>query len=431
MKMRASFYECDITPPLGGYMPGQYGQAFALDVVNRLYAKALVIENEGNLAAILVVDTCGMPAEMTDIVTKRIYEYTGIRAESVCICSNHTHRGAPISDSPELNLYSDKTYKDVFFRLAADAVILAYKRLESATVSFACTEVNGISFNRNCIMDDGTYRTNSFEGAVGRLAGIDPALSILVFERDGKKIGAVINYALHQDTTDSIPGYTGDYSSILSKRLKEEYGNDFVSLFLLGTCGDINHLDGEKEAKGIFERRQYINIGNRLADEVISIAKNTTPVDGSISLSKEKITLKKRTLDETEARETVKRFMEEDIITFASRNLLYYFSTNETDETEAYIQVIRIGDVCIYALPGEIYVNWGLLIKEKSPFGKNIVVELSNSALGYVPTLDAFSQNSLIYETLLCYSSCLVPGAGQDIVDKALEMAGRLKSKEL
>ena len=128
--MRAAFYECDITPPLGGFIWGHYHRVFANDVIDRLYAKAVVTECDGEVAAILAIDTCSIPPKMHEVVTKRIFDYTGISAERVRITSNHTHWGAPVMDEPRLDCYADAPYQDVFFRLCADAVILAYKRLE-------------------------------------------------------------------------------------------------------------------------------------------------------------------------------------------------------------------------------------------------------------------------------------------------------------
>ena len=86
--MRASFYESDITPPLGGFMWGYYSKQIAQDVVDRLYARAVVLKQEETVAAFVTVDTCVIPPEMHGIVTDRIQEYTGIRPEAVCISSN-------------------------------------------------------------------------------------------------------------------------------------------------------------------------------------------------------------------------------------------------------------------------------------------------------------------------------------------------------
>ena len=56
--MRAAFYESDITPPLGGYLWGHYNRMHAEDVIDKFYAKAVVTECDGEVAAILAVDTC-------------------------------------------------------------------------------------------------------------------------------------------------------------------------------------------------------------------------------------------------------------------------------------------------------------------------------------------------------------------------------------
>ena len=85
--MRAAFYESDVTPPLGGYMWGHYREKRAAEVHERLTAKAVVVEDAGEVAAIVVIDSCAIPEAMRDIVTARIEEYTGIPAERVCLAS--------------------------------------------------------------------------------------------------------------------------------------------------------------------------------------------------------------------------------------------------------------------------------------------------------------------------------------------------------
>ena len=91
------------------------------------------------------------------------------------------------------------------------------------------------------------------------------------------------------------------------------------------------------------------------------------------------------------------------------------------------MQIIKIGDICICALPGEIYTRTGLNIKQKSPFEKTIIVENSNCYCGYIPTENAFEENSRLYEAALCNHSCLVPEAAQIIEEKALSMIEKIK----
>jgi hypothetical protein len=85
--MRAAFYECDITPPLGENMPGYYRANPAEDVLERIYAKG--IENCGELSyyifdtAYLTVSSDGLP--FLDVKTKVYFEKDGkITEQDLC-----------------------------------------------------------------------------------------------------------------------------------------------------------------------------------------------------------------------------------------------------------------------------------------------------------------------------------------------------------
>lgn len=428
--MRAAFYECDITPPLGGYMWGHYKKELAEDVLEKLYAKAVVVESDGEFAAIVAVDTCIIPAEMHEIVTKRIYDYTGIEPERVCIHSNHTHKGAPVSDSPEINCYADAAYKDVFFRLAADAVILAYKRLgdEEVTVKFGKIEVPGVAFNRTGILEDGSIVTHirGRRDVKKTLGGTDPDLSVIAFEKEGKTVGAIINFALHQDGTQGGIGYTGDFSSVMANTLKEYYGNNFVSLFVLGACGDINHSNPDLSV--VYPKNEYQLIGKKMAAAVCEVITDAEQVEGCVGVITEKVEIKRRIADAEFMNKKLSEMVQKPV---RLRNFLFYHSSNEAEYSELYIQAIKIGDVCVYALPGELFVQIGLDIKANSPFTNNIVVENCNSYCGYVPTKEGFAEKSILYEASLCYHSNLIPEACDILTKKALEIGNRLLQEEI
>ena len=425
--MRASFYECDVTPPLGGFLWGHYNEAYAKEVHNRLYAKAVVVEDEGDLAAIVVIDSCTLPPEMHDIVTKRIFEYTGIPAEKVCIASNHAHWGAPISDSPEIGCYADATYKDVFFRLCADAVILAYNRLDESAVKFGTSIAPGLAFCRNFELDDGKYvcHGRGRDNIKRALSEPDEELPILMFERDGKPFGAIICFACHQCTVggEHVTGYSGDYASVMSLKLKEKYGKDFVSLFLIGTCGDVNHVNPDKDQP----ITNYKSIGAKLAEYFKNSADDAKPLtEGGVKSVKEYLRVPRRDAKAESNRDKVAALTAAKSM-MRARNMLYYISKNEPEFTDLAVQCIKIGDTLIACLPGEIYTAFGKRIKKESPFKHTIVVENCNTYCGYIPTKEAFApEHDELYETSLCYHSCHIPEAGDMITDKALEIAKKI-----
>lgn len=431
--MRAAFYECDITPPLGGMMWGHYHDVRGMEVHDRLYAKAVVVEDEGEVAAIVVVDTCALPPDMHEAVTKRVQEFTGITPDRVCITSNHTHSGAPVSSDPANDCFADPTYKDVFLRLCADAITLAYRRLAPVEALYGSTEVYGIAFNRNFVLKDGRIVTHGR----GRtdidhpFGGTDPELPVLMFYRDGKPVGAIISYACHQCCLGSLykenPGYSGDYASELSHALKEQYGKDFVSLFILGTCGDINHVN--PDASVPVEPDHYRKMGRILADGVARAMENAQPVPGGVGAIKEVVEIQRRPSDNQSVMQQMQKRMQWDTNFMKIRNMMFYNAANTATSTKLYVQGIRIGDVCISALPGEVYVAFGKGIKEGSPFKRNMVIENSNSYCGYIPTKEAFCENSDLYEITLCMHSCHVPEAGDMLQEKALEIANKLAGK--
>ena len=430
--MRAGFYECDITPPLGGFLWGHYAKVFANTVYDRLYAKALVVEDGGELAAIVEVDACSVPADMHDFVTKRVFEYTGITPDRVCLSCNHSHAGASVGGAPELRVEPDTAYASVAYRLTADAIILAYERMEEVELSFGVKSVEGITFCRNFELNDGTLITHGRGKDIKRaLDEPDNDLSVVMFEKAGKPIGALINYSCHQCSMGALyknaPGYSGDYASILSNRLKEHYGHDFVSLFALGAAGNLNNTNPDISVPTDFERtgkEAYICIGNALADAVLSMEGKLTPIPGGVKVAKKILEIPRRTVTDYDLKLACQQLYGNKPARV--QNLLHYMGANEETSTKLAVQVIQIGDLGIFCMPGELYSAFGMRIKKESPFNRNIVVENCNYYTGYIPNADCFGENSQIYEVSLCFHSNLIPEAGTILTDAILELAKEL-----
>jgi neutral ceramidase len=68
-------------------------------------------------------------------------------------------------------------------------------------------------------------------------------------------------------------------------------------------------------------------------------------------------------------------------------------------------------------LPGEVFAELGLAIKQASPFKHTVVIELSNDNPAYIPTDKAFKEGS--YETI---NSRIAPGGGERLVAEAVRL---------
>ena len=408
--IKSAFYEKEITPPLGFKIPGYFNVRLGSDVKDRLYAKAVVIDNGKTTVAIAGIDAINIPNDFREIITKRVEEYTGISPENILLSANHTHTGIPRKDRN--TTVEEREYLNIMLSLVADCIILAYKRLVETNLTFGIGEVNGISFVRNYYMKNSTPTTNpgrlnpNIEKAV---ADIDPDLPVLFFKSScGKPLGALICFACHQDCVGGTE-YSGDFSSVLTKEMKKLFGEDFVTLFMAGTCGNINHFDVSSAEDA---PDHYVMMGKVLFGEAQKAIAQSKPVEGEEIVSKLEYIKINRTFIEPEVIEKAKHIVatvkpiegikiaadgtDPDQYNLAmSKKLLKFLEQPESYDVP--VQVIRIGDFLLYGFPTEIFCQFGMMVKESSPTRKNMVASLCNGSFGYVPTRDMFYPT--IYES--------------------------------
>ena len=79
---------------------------------------------------------------------------------------------------------------------------------------------------------------------------------------------------------------------------------------------------------------------------------------------------------------------------------------NKEEYDRAEVCALRIGDLGMVSLPGEMFCEFGLEIKKRSAAAHTVVIELANDALGYFPTRKAFGEGgyeptpgTTLYET--------------------------------
>ena len=89
---------------------------------------------------------------------------------------------------------------------------------------------------------------------------------------------------------------------------------------------------------------------------------------------------------------------------------------------EVEVQVVALGNTIAWvSLPGEIFVELGLAIKQDSPYPHTIIAELSNGAIGYIPSRRAYAQGNYEVVSALC-----AEGSGEMLVDAAVKLLEEL-----
>jgi hypothetical protein len=109
---------------------------------------------------------------------------------------------------------------------------------------------------------------------------------------------------------------------------------------------------------------------------------------------------------------------------YARRALLLHESP---DEVSVPLQVVRIGELGISAIPFEVFAETGLELKRKGPLQPTFTIELANGAYGYLPTPPQHALGG--YETWLGTNRVEVE-ASEKIVRALLAMFETLKTAQ-
>lgn len=436
-EFRAGAAAVDITPRQPVPLGGSYAVRFSQGILDRVYAKAIVIEQGGRKAAFVELDLSGTTRSSVQAARKLIAAQVGIPPQRVMISATHTH-SAPVTtrDSVMDQVNGGATPQAVDFsatlpELIARAVAQADAKLAPAKSSVVIGREENLSFNRRFVLANGAYVwQGKHPPEAARPAGpIDPDVGI--WRLSGKGAGAptlatYVNFAMHP-TALSGNLISPDYPGYLAKRLAEFLGADALTFFANGCCGNINQSDPHwtDQPRG---PREGERIGTILAAAVFLAWPKLQPLETwppraqsvVLNLPRQKYTEEQL----QSARNVLRRIPDKklNIPTMAQAVRILDTAAKSTQPLEAEVQVVAVGkDLAIVALPGEIFVELGLALKKASPFKYTYIAELSNGSIGYVPNREAYPQG--LYEVL---SARGAPGSGEMLVQAALKMLSEL-----
>ena len=433
-----------ITPPLGSSIPGYFEDRRVTGVKDDLYAHALVIQADPPLA-ILSLDIIAVSAETVAAIRRGAEAELGIPGERVFVHATHTHTGGPVMGA--FGTQGDQAYLDTLARNCVEALRQAQAHAVPAALGFAGASVPGYAFNRRYWMQDGSVRTNPGIGnpEVVRPAGpVNDDLALVAFRPATGPLTLLVNYALHLDTVGGTE-ICADYPGFLRRALQEKLGADTVVLFLNGACGDINHLDvlgGAPPTNVAHDLFMAVSrdctvtprTGSALADAVLALLPGVEyAADWAVGEAHELLTVgvRQATPEQIARARAVRAERGDQPLTDAEeiydREALHLSEEGQTEATLE-IQALRLGPVALVGIPNEVFTELAQAIQVRSPYAHTLVVELANGCEGYLPTPRAFAEGG--YETMLARSSKLVPEAGAQVVEKAVEVLGELMNNK-
>ena len=447
--LKAGSATANITPPLGTAIPGGFRARYAENVDDELFAKAIVLDNGETRIAMVTCDLIAVTEQMVDCAKQRIADRCGIPPDRVMVNATHTHTAVAIANL--LGTPEDTDYTEWVPLKIADAVELAVWRLTPARVGFASVNEERITFNRRWHVKDGTVRMNpgvEHPDLVRPTGKIDPELTMMFVEaEDGTPLSAVANFSLHYIGTDNGNALSADYFGHFGRLMQRYLGETCVSLLWNAASGQINNTDFSGKRKWTTRgHRQAEKMANVLAGHFITEMQfmemhETLPLSGELrtftfprkSITAEDLGLAERilsvppgTYDDYETGPfswVVGQPIPKALVDIYAMECQRVAKLPE--HLTAPIQVLRLGEAAIVALPGEVFVETGVNIKAASDAAPLFIVSLANGYIGYICTDEALTQEGG-YETWAAMSSLPAVGtvpAMEAVVASMLERA--------
>ena len=443
--------EVDITPPVGY---AQY-RGESTGIYDPLFAKAIVFQQGDEQAALVVCDLISITRDFSIEVRTAASELTGIPYANIIVAATHTHTGpryhAEINEyierkrSGEMRSEDENSYEAQLLQAVIESIVKADQAAIQVIPESGSAYAEGLAFNRRYIMKDGRVRFNPGVGnpdVIRPVGPVDPEVGIILFRRatDDHPTGSLTSFANHTDTVGGME-FTADYPGYLARSLANSMGDDFVSIFGMGTSGDLNHIDvieaSHQEGSESVTQRIGESLAAAFKEEIPNLNRADNPL---LAVRSEFIYAPLQEYTEEELQWALK---EESGLLYEERTFLKNMRKRKIRSLEnmrssgeaipptvgtgkwtlpVEVQVIQVGEnAAIVGLPGEVFVELGMAIKRNSPFETTLVVELTNSGIAYVPTKEAFAQGD--YETV---NSRLAAGGGELMVESAVRMLNEL-----
>lgn len=427
---RAGASTTNITPPLGEGIVGNFGTPPpAAHVHDELHARTLVLDDGQKILAFVIADNVGINREVFDEAKSLIEEETGIPKEQVLMAATHTHSSISAGGSGEKRRGWNvdqplEGYQLFLARRMADGVRIALNNLEPAQIGCGTGHLPQHVFNRRWKMKEkvlnpfgemdqvqfnpGINNPNKLEPA----GPTDPEIAFLsVQSTEGRPIALLANYSLHYVGGVPKDHISADYFAVFSDKIQELLQADrqdppFVGIMTNGTSGDVNNInfrgpaekhppyakmkivanDAANEVYKAYQEIQYqkwVSLDAAQSELTLAVRKPSPQMlEGAKKISKQPETVK------------TEHHLEK---TYANR--IIQIQEEWPDQIQTIMQVFRIGDLGIAAIPFEVFTEIGLEIKSESPFSSTFTIELANGSYGYLPTPEQHQLGG--YETWL------------------------------
>ncbi|MFO0916955.1 MAG: neutral/alkaline non-lysosomal ceramidase N-terminal domain-containing protein [Planctomycetaceae bacterium] len=430
--LRAGAARLSIVPPFPTQMGGFFDRQQNFEGVHdEIFARALVLENNGTKLVLIGSDLMSVDADLVRLARAGIQQGAGIPAANILICCTHNHSAPSFYQKTELGQDDQEpSLKRFLAKQFIEAALTANRSLAPAKLGFAAGRLEGATRNRQ--------QKNDL---------IDPQVGVLrVEELDSRQtIATLFNFTGHPVIIGSENLLlSGEYPGAASRAVENLLGG--VAIFTQGACGDITvnrsgdpfqeiERLGRTVAGEVIKTSGFVTFTD---DPILKTATQTIPLRAreipSLSDAQAEQERGKRALESAQQKQSpasVIQLLEDknrvlSVAVLKAQAIAENPSKKETELT-ADVQVLQIGPAIYAAIPGELFVEYALEIRSRvkqetgHPF---CLIGYANGYLGYIVTPRAMETGG--YEASVTRLEVL---AGRTLTEGAMDLVRQLEQK--
>ena len=466
-KLSIGWGSADITPPQPVALCGQFNLRISKRVNDPLTATALAIEARDDRG---VVDQAVLVS--VDVVCIRRVDLERVQAlvkprapdldpAKIILATTHTHTAPVLVDAreqnphphdlmatfvyrvPEQGVMQPRDYIELFATRVADAVVQAWKARQPGGVSWGLSYAV-VGQNRRAHYSTGRsqmYGATDQPDFDGFESTTDPGVELLfTWDAERRLTGVAVNLACTAQEVEGADYVSADFWHDARGELRQCHGAGLHILPLCSAAGDQSpHLLFRKQAEATLRKRKgnltaRQEIGQRIATAVnagLDLAKTDIRFEAPfihktqvIPLPVRKVTpqefeaakqgsheLEAKGLDALESPDYIQWRLNKNI---AAR----YEIQGEQSVYQTAIHTLRLGDIALATNPFELYVDYGLRMKARSPAEQTLVIQLACDSLGYLPTERGVAGGHYSAEIM---SNLIGPEGGRMLVERTVE----------
>ena len=421
-QLRVGWAHVDITPDRPVALVGQLHKRISKRVRDPLTATVLALETRAEsgrreqaimVSCDVVYTRKAIQEKLRNIVKPKLPDFD---VEKLLLNATHTHTAPGFIDGAFKGLYDvskdegvmkASEYAQFFLKLVAKAVVRAWENRKPGGMSWALGHAV-VGMNRRAHYFNGStamYGNTNQEGFSNIEGYEDHGVEMLFFwDGDKKLTGIIINIACTSQETENLNEISADFWHDVRLEIRKRLSKEIFVFPQCAAAGDMSpHLLFRRRAEDIMRERRGLSRREEIARRIVDAVEDVLPL------------AKKGTQENVVFRHTVARVN----IPTAQAAVLPFYVTDSAVPVE--LHLIRLGDVAVATNPFELYLDYGIRMKARSPAVLTLLVQLSCQHCGYLPTEKAVKGGGYSADKYL-----VGPEGGQVLVNETVKQLNAL-----